>query len=103
METVRDVRPARPPAPEGLIRTPIEWAAKPIQSERSEWEQDGFRTWSQQSGEVPDCWRNKRNPYERTAQRGRVCAARPLCAVMRPAYYSTRKAAASRAGRLRCR
>ena len=31
-----------------LIRTPIEWAAKPIQSERSEQERNGFRTWSRQ-------------------------------------------------------
>ncbi|WP_409738260.1 hypothetical protein, partial [Deinococcus sp.] len=29
--------------PDALIRTPIEWAAKPVQSEQSEWEQNGFR------------------------------------------------------------
>ncbi|MFC6802169.1 MBL fold metallo-hydrolase RNA specificity domain-containing protein [Deinococcus caeni] len=66
-----DGRPAGFTAPPPLrqsrrrvIRTPIEWVAKPVQSERSEWEQHGFRTWSRQSGEVPDCRRNKRNPYD---------------------------------------
>ncbi|BBN96690.1 hypothetical protein DEIGR_200197 [Deinococcus grandis] len=39
-------------------------ADKAVQSEQSEWEKSGFRTWSWQSGEVPDCQRNKRNPYE---------------------------------------
>ena len=34
--------------PDELIRTPIEWATKPVQSERNEWEQNGFRTWSRQ-------------------------------------------------------
>nr|WP_237427521.1 FRG domain-containing protein [Deinococcus xianganensis] len=48
----------------GLIRTPIEWALQPVQSERSEWETNGFRTWSWQIGGVPICQRNKRNPYE---------------------------------------
>ena len=58
-----------------FIRTPIEWAAKPVQSERGEWEQHGFRTWSRQSGEVPDCWRNKRNPYQRSVRVVTTCLA----------------------------
>ena len=37
----------------------------PFNPSGCEWERNGFRTWSRQSGEVPDCWRNKRNPYYR--------------------------------------
>ncbi|GHG20892.1 hypothetical protein GCM10017784_10220 [Deinococcus indicus] len=57
-----------------FIRTPIEWVAKPVQSEQSEWEKNGFRTWSWQSGEVPDCRRNKRNPYQ--SQDTALCGSR---------------------------
>ncbi|MFC6802954.1 hypothetical protein ACFQDE_15595 [Deinococcus caeni] len=37
----------------------------PFNPSGCEKERNGFRTWSQQSGDVPDCWRNKRNPYHR--------------------------------------
>ena len=36
----------------------------PFNPSGCEKERNGFRTWSRQSGEVPDCWRNKRNPYD---------------------------------------
>ncbi|BBN96551.1 transposase Tn3 family protein [Deinococcus grandis] len=47
-----------------VIRTPVERFAKSFNPSGCENEQSGFRTWSWQSGEVPDCQRNKRNPYQ---------------------------------------